>query len=252
MVPLRFVGEAFDAEVTWHGEDRSVTINKIIHPRPDNNQTPSLNIGNIFLDDPNPSVLEQTEFTIEGAIPFEHTVKINGEDAEIFRKFRQTIDIKESPSFTPVNIEVSDSGGNIIEERTFKVENIGMLRMKFWLDRNTMLLNGKEIPVDVPVQIFNGSTMIPVRFIAEGFGADITWVPETKTIIIDFGSTDIQLIIDSPAAFVNGVEVTLYQPAQVIDGRTMVPFRFLTEAFGSTVEWIGSEKAILIEKLIYP
>jgi Copper amine oxidase N-terminal domain len=252
MVPLWFVTEAFGAEVEWHAEDRSVTVEKIIRPQPDDNQTPSLNIGNIFLDDPNPSVLEQTEFTIEGAIPFEHTVKINGEDTEIFRKFKQTIDIKEAPSFTPVNIEVSDSGGTIIEEGKFKVENIYVLRM--WLQQNNSnwKVIGTEHNLSVPPTNISGSLLLPFRAIADAFGAEITWIAETKTVILDFGSTHIELTIGNTTAIMNGVEITLTVAPTIKNGSTLVPLRFVGEAFGAEVTWHGEDRSVDIKKLIYP
>ena len=252
MVPLRFTAEAFGAEVEWHSKDKSITIQKVIYPKPEDDQTPSLNIGNIFLDDPNPSVLEQTEFTVEGTIPFEHTVKVNGEDAEIFRKFRQTIDIKEPPSFTPVNIEVSDSGGNIIEERTTKVENVGVLRMWLQQDNPDWKVNGVDGKLSVPPTNIDGSILLPFRAIAEAFGAEVNWIAKTKTIVMNLGSTHIELTIGSTTAIMNGVEVTLTVAPTIVNSSTLVPLRFVGEAFGAEVNWVAEDKSVDIKKLIYP
>ena len=45
--------------------------------------------------------------------------------------------------------------------------------------------NGQKIPVDVPAQIVNDRTMIPVRVIAEAFGADVTWNGNGKAVLIE-------------------------------------------------------------------
>ena len=45
-------------------------------------------------------------------------------------------------------------------------------------------VNGKDIPLDVPAQILNGRTMVPVRFIAEALGCEVEWLDKEKTVII--------------------------------------------------------------------
>lgn len=45
-------------------------------------------------------------------------------------------------------------------------------------------VNGKHYKLDVPSQIVNGRTLIPVRFVAEAFGAEVIWDDETKTVHI--------------------------------------------------------------------
>lgn len=39
-------------------------------------------------------------------------------------------------------------------------------------------VNGQELQADVAPQIIDGRTMVPLRFVAEAFGADIDWGPE--------------------------------------------------------------------------
>lgn len=47
----------------------------------------------------------------------------------------------------------------------------------------------------------------------------------------------IVLTIGSPVAFVDGRQVDLDVPPQIVDGRTLVPLRFVAEAFGRRVDW---------------
>ena len=53
--------------------------------------------------------------------------------------------------------------------------------------------------------------------------------------------------IDHPVAWVNGEEAHLDVPPKIINGRTMVPARFIGEALGKTVKWIEEEKKVVIE-----
>ncbi len=63
------------------------------------------------------------------------------------------------------------------------------------------------------------------------------------------GSTEIKLYIGSQTAYKNGQPVQLEVPAEIMasTGRTMVPLRFVSEALGCSVEWIGATRTITID-----
>ena len=48
----------------------------------------------------------------------------------------------------------------------------------------TARVNGKDMPLDVPASIINGSTMVPVRFISESLSARVEWQKDTNTVVI--------------------------------------------------------------------
>jgi len=54
----------------------------------------------------------------------------------------------------------------------------------------------------------------------------------------------IELAIDRSYAIINGKSVPLDAPPVIIQGRTMVPIRFIGEAFGAKVDWDASSKKI--------
>ena len=56
------------------------------------------------------------------------------------------------------------------------------------------------------------------------------------------------LLIDSTRASVNDDFVTLDQPATIINGRTMVPARFIAENLGATVEWDAEAQKVTIRQ----
>lgn len=45
-------------------------------------------------------------------------------------------------------------------------------------------MNGKLVPLDVPAQILNGRTMVPIRFIAEALGCEVEWLDKERTVVI--------------------------------------------------------------------
>lgn len=101
---------------------------------------------------------------------------------------------------------------------------------------------------NVEPSLISGRTMIPVRAIAESLGAEVNWNDATKLITITLDKKVIKLTLDSKTAQVNGTNSTLEVAATSILGRTMVPLRFVGEAFGKKVGWYpnGEVKVISI------
>jgi hypothetical protein len=54
---------------------------------------------------------------------------------------------------------------------------------------NAKIIKGgvtKYVKLDVPAIIKNGSTMVPIRFISENFGARVGWAQATRTVTVDY------------------------------------------------------------------
>jgi len=45
-------------------------------------------------------------------------------------------------------------------------------------------VDGKIVPLAVPAMLYQGRTMVPLRFIAEALGATVNWNPSTQTVTI--------------------------------------------------------------------
>jgi len=56
------------------------------------------------------------------------------------------------------------------------------------------------------------------------------------------GGQTIRLTIGSKTAYVDGRTVTLHAPAAIVDDRTCVPLRFVSEALGAAVHWDGTQR----------
>jgi len=131
-----------------------------------------------------------------------------------------------------------------IKEITKQLEAQGMDILSI---ENVISKKGK-FKFDVPPVIKEGRTLIPVRAISEGFGAEVAWDAETKTVTITKGDITITLKLDDRTATVNGQEVTLDVPAELMNGRTVVPLRFIAESLGLTVKWDAEERIIEIDE----
>lgn len=85
--------------------------------------------------------------------------------------------------------------------------------------------------------IENGSTLVPIRALSESLGASVNWDAGKRMITIYLGENTIELTLDSRSASVNGRMIQMAVPAKVINNRTMIPLRFVSESFGSSVQW---------------
>lgn len=103
--------------------------------------------------------------------------------------------------------------------------------------------NGTPTNLDVkPYLKYNQYTMVPFRFIAESLGADVKWEQSTRKVSYDFRGIHVDLWIGSKRAEVTDPTgrkktVTLLAEPEIIEGRTLVPLRFVSEAMGAKVDW---------------
>ncbi|MDF2646470.1 MAG: copper amine oxidase protein [Paenibacillus sp.] len=46
-------------------------------------------------------------------------------------------------------------------------------------------VNGQAVDLEVAGEVYNGSTMVPARFISEALKADVQWEPESQSVVIN-------------------------------------------------------------------
>ncbi|NLD47340.1 MAG: copper amine oxidase N-terminal domain-containing protein [Clostridiaceae bacterium] len=109
-----------------------------------------------------------------------------------------------------------------------------------------VLLNGKQIQFDQPPIIQEGRTLVPLRAIFEAMEATVLWDDATKTVTSIKLETTIVLKIGDNILKKNSDEIELDVPAQIVNGRTLVPARAVAESFGADVGWDGATKTVII------
>ncbi len=107
-------------------------------------------------------------------------------------------------------------------------------------------INDEAKTFDVMPVIVEGRTLVPMRGIFEALGAEVGWDDATKTVTGKTAKVTVKLQIGSKLAVVNSDAKTLDVPAQIVDGRTMVPVRFIAESLGCKVDWDGNTKTVII------
>ncbi|MDQ0114899.1 copper amine oxidase N-terminal domain-containing protein [Paenibacillus harenae] len=109
-------------------------------------------------------------------------------------------------------------------------------------------IQDEELSFDQPPVITSGRVLVPFRPIAEGLGVDVSWDSKTKQVTAQyespFKSKIVTIPVNGKTATVDGAIVSLDVPAKIINGRIMVPIRFLTQSFGAKVNWNSKSREI--------
>lgn len=122
--------------------------------------------------------------------------------------------IQEGRTLVPVRA-IFESLGMTVEwdglTRTVTGRTGGKI-IKLVIDNNIALVNGQEVALDVPATIINGSTLVPVRFVAENLGAEVDWDNNTQSVLINsdypYGRYKVTRVVDGDTIIVdfNGTE----------------------------------------------
>ncbi len=111
--------------------------------------------------------------------------------------------------------------------------------------------NGNDIhfPDALPL-IQNGRTLVPVRAIMERAKLTVDYDSTTRTVTASKNDLTIVMVIDSADATITRgdavQQVTLEEPARLIDGRTYVPIRFLSESMDVKVNWNANGREVVL------
>jgi hypothetical protein len=109
-----------------------------------------------------------------------------------------------------------------------------------------VLIDGTPLSTDVAPIIEQGRTLVPLRAIFEALGATVEWNGESQTVTALKGNLSVILQIGNTTAEANGKQVELEVPPQILNGRTLVPVRFVSESLGASVGWDDASRSVLI------
>jgi hypothetical protein len=95
--------------------------------------------------------------------------------------------------------------------------------------------------------IFDGRTYVAIRFLSEEvFQANVEWNAEDRSVTFHKDDLVITLFIGKKIAIVNGKEISIDAPPIIVEGRTLIPLRFVSENLGASVEWEASTQTVTI------
>lgn len=132
--------------------------------------------------------------------------------------------------------------GYVAEEGSyFVVEKEGLTTISMQIGNKHVALNNENKILDVAPLISQNRTMVPLRFIAEAFGADVSWAQDTKTVTIVIDGKVLTMRINQ--------DLEGFGAAPIIsNGRTMVPISYISKELGANVIWVPSTKTVAIAR----
>lgn len=132
--------------------------------------------------------------------------------------------------------------GYVVEEGSyFVVEKESLTTISMQIGNNGVVLNNENKILDAAPLISQNRTMVPLRFIAEAFGADVSWAQDTKTVTIVIDGKVLTMRINQ--------DLEGFGAAPIISsGRTMVPISYISKELGANVIWVPSTKTVAIAR----
>ncbi len=145
-----------------------------------------------------------------------------------------------------LTVSIWAANTNFIKEYNFYVGENGFVSTNPINEDIGVSVNGKKLCFDVQPTLINSRTLVPMRAIFEALGASVSWDNSTDTATGVLGNTTVSLTINSNIMYKNGAPTELDAPAAIINDRTLVPVRAISEAFGANVEWNDNTKQVII------
>ncbi len=125
-------------------------------------------------------------------------------------------------------------------------------------------IDGERVIPDSDPVIVNDRTLCPIRAVAEKLGYEVLWDGPTRTATIRNEEREIKITVggDKITGYRNAkdpvglpiqlrINVNLDVPAQIINDRTYLPLRAVSEALRCLVDWDGTTRTVLIETAQY-
>ncbi|MCR4443398.1 MAG: stalk domain-containing protein [Peptococcaceae bacterium] len=118
-----------------------------------------------------------------------------------------------------------------------------------------LVIDGKTIKSSPPPVIKNDRTLVPVRLVSESLGAKVEWREAEKNVVIIRGNRSVLLRIDNRLVdyYEGSASFGLSDvPPQIIQDRTFVPLRLVSNALGVAIKWDGTSRTVYVDSVLPP
>ena len=117
------------------------------------------------------------------------------------------------------------------------------------IGKSAFTVDGTSKTLDSPPVIKNARTLVPIRVIIEALGGTVAWDEVARKATVTLGATAVELWVGKSAATVNGASTPIDAAnadvvPEIIDSRTMLPLRFVSENLGCSDVWANATKTI--------
>ncbi|MDR3240373.1 MAG: copper amine oxidase N-terminal domain-containing protein, partial [Clostridiales bacterium] len=118
-----------------------------------------------------------------------------------------------------------------------------------------IVVDGLTLSVDVAPVIVSDRVLVPFRFIGEALGASVEWDADARKVSMTLKDRFLDIVIGNTQMNIGRTGLdgnaitsayTLDAPATIMQDRTMVPIRAVSEGLGSTVEWNPNSRTVIV------
>jgi hypothetical protein len=177
---------------------------------------------------------------------------VNGKPVTVGANGSFTMVVDLARGDNTIVVIATDVAGNSVQKQ-FKVtwrQPSTVLTLK--LGSRTMAISGRQsILLDTEPTLFRSRTFLPIRAVVEALGGTVTWNATSRSVELHLAKQTAVLAVGQAVATVNGVRTpvdtqdSLIVP-MIIQGRTLLPVRFVAESLGCRVDWNQNDKTIVI------
>ncbi len=212
------------------------------------------NVPRATVNIPSNATTSQSSYTFTGNAPKGSTVTVNGRSVSVGADGSFSATVELQPGSNTITVVVTTKTGETITSThtvTLTRGADGKITIVLTIGSRNAYVNQQLVVLDVAPFIDSGRTFVPFRFVGESLGAEVGFTTDANgrvaTVTYRLDNTNITLYIGKREATVNGRTVYLDVAPVILQGRTVIPLRFVTEALGCKVDWDGQAMKVTIQ-----
>ena len=109
-----------------------------------------------------------------------------------------------------------------------------------------VVLNGRKVLSEVSPRIIDNRTVVPIRNIAEELGFNVVWDSKKNLVRVLNSDNEMIFYINKDVADVNGEKLKLDVAPFILEGRTMIPLRFIAGSLNMNIEWVSKLRTVTV------
>ncbi|MEF2968066.1 stalk domain-containing protein [Paenibacillus sp. M1] len=115
------------------------------------------------------------------------------------------------------------------------------------IGQKSMTVDGKKQTLDAAPVLKDNTTYVPIKYVLDAFGGQATWNATAKKITVTRGTTVLELTVGKKQYLLNGSAKQSTVSPMIVNGRTLVPLRLVSEQLGILVNWEKNTKTITLQ-----
>ncbi len=124
--------------------------------------------------------------------------------------------------------------------------------IELWINKREFQVDGEKMEFDVPPQIIDDSTYVPLRALGDVLGCNTEWVADERKVIYTYNDkcngeiTTLEIWIGKQIGKKSGETWDMGLAPLIVNDRTVVPLRAISEGLGADVSWEAETRKIII------